>query len=62
MKINDYILYAFPLSKFFGDDMFRMYRIEYKNLSPGVTEGGAQVLYPNFEGIKEILREVLDAN
>lgn len=62
MKINDYILYAFPLSKFFGDDMFRMYRIEYDNLSPGVTEGGAQVLYPNFEGIKEILREVLDAN
>lgn len=62
MTVKDYILYAFPLSKFLGDDVFITHRIEYTNVTPGITEGGAQVLYPKFDEIKEILKEVLDAN
>ena len=62
MEIKDYIIYALPISKFFGNDVFNMHRISYNNVTPGVTASGAQVLYPNFEEIKTILREVLDAN
>lgn len=62
MKLKDYIIYALPISKFFGDDVFTMHRITFKDVSSGVTDGGAQVLYPNIEAIKSTLREVLDAN
>lgn len=62
MKFGDYIVYAFPLSKFFGEDVFTMHRITFQDVTNGVTTGGAQVLYPNFEAIKGTLREVLDAN
>lgn len=62
MKLGDYLIYALPISKYFGDDVFTMYRITYQDVASGVTDGGAQVLYPNFEAIKGTLREVLDAN
>lgn len=62
MKFKDYILYALPLSKFLGEDLFTMHRISYKEVTNGITNGGAQVLYPNIDAIKGILREVLDAN
>lgn len=62
MKLTDYILYALPLSKYFGEDVFTMHRITHNEVTGGITSGGAQVLYPNFEAIKTILREVLDAN
>lgn len=62
MVFQDFIIYALPLSKFLGNDPFTMYRINFSDVTPGVTEGGAQVLYPNFESIKNTLREVLDAN
>jgi hypothetical protein len=39
-----------------------MHRITHNEVTGGITSGGAQVLYPNFEAIKTILREVLDAN
>ncbi|HQC63556.1 MAG TPA: LCP family protein [Anaerolineaceae bacterium] len=62
MELADFIIYALPLSKYFDENVFTMYRIEYTNVTPGVTEGGASVLFPKFEEIKGILREVLDAN
>lgn len=60
MQLQDYIIYALPLSKFLAEDIFTTYRISYNEVTGGITDGGAQVLYPNFDAIKAILREVLD--
>ncbi len=54
MTVPDAILYVMPLSKFV-DLQFTTFRLTPDDAVPGMTDGGASVLYPNYPSIREKL-------
>lgn len=59
MKITDGLLYVFPISKFFGGSDVSNYRITESDAVPGMTSGGASVLFPNIPAIQIVLKQAL---
>lgn len=59
MKGTDSLLYFLPLSKFIGGPDITTYRITSQEAVPGMTSGGASVLFPNIPAIQEILKQAL---
>ena len=59
MKITDGLLYVFPISKFFGGSDVSNYRITESDAVPGMTSGGASVLFPNIPSIQIVLKQAL---
>ena len=59
LKISDGFLYVFPLSKFFDGADITSYQITPNEAVPGMTDGGASVLYPDFGAIQAIIRQAL---
>lgn len=51
--------YVLPLSRYFKDEIFTTYQITPNEAVPGMTEGGASVLYPDYGAIRDILKQVL---
>ena len=54
MGVSDTIIYALPVSKFV-DMKFTTFRLTPDDAVPGMTDGGASVLYPNYPSIREKL-------
>jgi len=59
LKGTDSLLYFLPLSKFIGGPDITTYRITSQEAVPGMTSGGASVLFPNIPAIQEILKQAL---
>ncbi len=59
LKATDSLLYFLPLSKFIGGPDITTYRITSQEAVPGMTSGGASVLFPNIPAIQEILKQAL---
>lgn len=59
MKMSDGLLYFLPLSKFFGGPEIGNFRITEAEAVPGMTAGGASVLFPNIPAIQVILKQAL---
>ncbi|MFZ3071037.1 MAG: LCP family protein [Anaerolineaceae bacterium] len=58
MKLGDMWLYAFPLSKFFQDDLVTTHTLTPNEAIGIVTDDGAMVLQPNYPAIQAILNQV----
>ena len=58
MSVADMWLYAFPLSKFFRQDLFTTYTLTPNEAAFYVTDEGASVLLPNVPAIQAILQQV----
>jgi len=58
MSIADMWLYAFPLSKFFRQDIFTSYTLTPNEAAFYTTDEGASVLLPNYPAIQAILLQV----
>ena len=56
---GDMFLYVFPLAKFFDGINMTSYQIGFNEATPGMTDGGASVLYPDIYGIQAVIREAL---
>ncbi len=54
MKTNDIIVYVLPVKKF-TDMSVTTYRLTPDDAVPGITYGGASVLFPNYPAIREKL-------
>ena len=54
MQASDTILYALPVNKFV-DMQFSTFRLTPDDAVPGMTNGGASVLFPNYPAIREKL-------
>ena len=54
MQVSDTILYALPVNKFVNMQ-FSTFRLTPDDAVPGMTNGGASVLYPNYPAIREKL-------
>ncbi|MEL7637236.1 MAG: LCP family protein [Anaerolineaceae bacterium] len=59
LKISDMFLYVVPLSKFFDGPDITSYQITPNEAVPGMTDGGASVLYPDVGAIQAIIRQAL---
>jgi len=59
MKVTDALIYVVPFSKFFGGPDVSTYRITPDEAIPGMTDGGASVLYPDIPAIQAVLRQAL---
>jgi LCP family protein required for cell wall assembly len=59
MKITDGLLYFVPISKFFGGPDVTAFRITENDAVPGMTSGGASVLFPNIPAIQNVLKQAL---
>jgi LCP family protein required for cell wall assembly len=59
LKISDMFLYVVPLSKFFDGPDITTYQITPAEAVPGMTDGGASVLYPDINAIQAIIRQAL---
>jgi LCP family protein required for cell wall assembly len=59
MGLGDMFLYAVPFSKFFGGPKLSSYQITFNEATPGMTDGGASVLYPDINAIQNVIREAL---
>ena len=59
LKISDMFLYVVPLSKFFDGPVITSYQITPNEAVPGMTDGGASVLYPDVGAIQAIIRQAL---
>ncbi|MGV8049137.1 MAG: LCP family protein [Anaerolineaceae bacterium] len=58
MKLQDLWLYAFPLNKFFQEDVVTTHTLTPNEAVGFVTDGGAMVLQPNYPAIEAILKQV----
>lgn len=58
MKLQDLWLYAFPLNKFFQEDVVTAHTLTPNEAVGFVTDGGAMVLQPNYPAIEAILKQV----
>lgn len=58
MKVQDLWLYAFPLNKFFQEDVVTAHTLTPNEAVGFVTDGGAMVLQPNYPAIEAILKQV----
>lgn len=59
LKVTDMFLYVVPLSKFFDGPDITTYQITPSEAIPGMTDGGASVLYPDIGAIQAIIRQAL---
>lgn len=59
MGITDSLLYFVPISKYFGGPDISNYRITENDAVPGMTSGGASVLFPNIPAIQTVLKQAL---
>lgn len=59
LKLSDMFLYVVPLSKFFDGPDITSYQITPNEAVPGMTDGGASVLYPDVGAIQAIIRQAL---
>ena len=59
MTITDGLLYFVPISKFFGGPDVTTYTITPTKAIPGMTNGGASVLFPDIPAIQAVLRQAL---
>ncbi|MEL7626438.1 MAG: LCP family protein [Anaerolineaceae bacterium] len=59
MKMSDMLLYALPLSKFINGPDITNFQITPNEAVPGMTDGGASVLYPDINAIQAIIRQAL---
>lgn len=59
LKVTDMFLYVVPLSKFFEGPDITTYQITPTEAVPGMTDGGASVLYPDIGAIQAIIRQAL---
>ncbi len=59
LKVTDMFLYVVPLSKFFNGPDITSYQITPAEAVPGMTDGGASVLYPDIGAIQAIIRQAL---
>ncbi|NLC13003.1 MAG: LCP family protein [Chloroflexi bacterium] len=59
LKVSDMFLYVVPLSKFFDGPDITSYQITPNEAVPGMTDGGASVLYPDVGAIQAIIRQAL---
>lgn len=59
LKVTDMFLYVVPLSKFFDEPDITTYQITPTEAVPGMTDGGASVLYPDIGAIQTIIRQAL---
>lgn len=59
LKITDMFLYVVPLSKFFNGPEITSFQITPNEAVPGMTDGGASVLYPDVGAIQAIIRQAL---
>jgi len=59
LKVTDMFLYVVPFSKFFDGPNITTYQITPNEAVPGMTDGGASVLYPDTNAIQSIIRQAL---
>ena len=59
LKVTDMFLYVVPFSKFFDGPDIISYQITPTEAVPGMTDGGASVLYPDVGAIQAIIRQAL---
>ena len=59
LKVTDMFLYVVPFSKFFDGPNITTYQITPNEAVPGMTDGGASVLYPDINAIQSIIRQAL---
>ena len=59
MSITDGFLYFVPIYKYFGGPDITNYRITETDAVPGMTSGGASVLFPNIPAIQTVLKQAL---